>query len=263
MTISKGTFMALFMVVLFGFASQTVKADLVINDNGNDQWISEFPLFHLFNEYFGTNYSSSDDLISSRGYTVSNTWTALQGAEIYNAYKVAGFAHDLQLKGNDGWIVSQQFAGNTQSSGVGEFEFLGVSIPVGTFEMSIKAYAPGFAYFLGEVTAEASNYTAGPFTGSDDMIHMIAIDVTDLMSSLLGGKEIQSAYLFCWEDMVRTYADMDYQDLAYIMVNVADSNMSSASNESNATPEPATALILLAGLGVYPLVRKLRRNING
>ena len=245
----------MFALVLVVFSVQAVKADysFSISDEKKEGWIGEVPMYGLFNDYFGTTYGSSNEVLTDRGYIVSNDWIALPGAQIYGAYKVAGLAHELNFISEDGQtLMVQSFEGNTQTWGI-DTSIIGGALQEGVFSMVLETF--WYGDHVGTVWADGAEYT----TGSDNEIHMVAIDVTDLMQGMLD-YDITSAYFFSWEDMLLSVSDYDYQDLAYIMVNVRHGT---DTNVTTATPEPATALILLAGLAACPLVRKLRRKQNG
>jgi hypothetical protein len=82
---------------------------------------------------------------------------------------------------------------------------------------------------------------------------MVAFDITDLLRQRDGYENIDSAYMFAWEGNAYG-ADFDYNDAMWIMTNVTANNLS-----SNATPEPATALILGLALTAIPFARRLKQ----
>ena len=281
-TSCKGTFSALVILALVVFATSIVKADFnsyvtsnqtidtfSINDAGKTNWIAETPMYGLFNSYFGTDYASSNAIIndSERNVVVSNNWIAAEGAAIYGVYKVAGYAHSLSFVDDIGNTkLTQKYDGNTQTSGAfTEQGANGVALGYeGEFSMVLKNSVGSKPY----ETVYADHATLNG--KSDNLIHMIAIDVTDLMIAKLTGlgqdtSNITSAYLFGWEDMFvsATHADYDYQDLAYILINVSHESDSYTTSSNNATPEPATALIFAIGMVVYPVSRSLRNKKNG
>ena len=278
-TSCKGTFSALVILALVVFATTIAKADFnsyvtgnqnidkfSINDAGKTNWIAETPMYGLFNTYFGTDYASSDAIISGQDVVVSNNWIAAEGAAIYGVYKVAGYAHSLSFVDDLGNTrLTQKYDGNTQTSGTfTEQGANGVALGYeGEFSMVLNNSVGNKAY----ETVYADHATLG--AKSDNLIHMIAIDVTDLMIKKLtemgqDTSEIYSAYLFGWEDMLAsaTHADYDYQDLAYIMINVRHESDSHI-NSNNATPEPATALMFVIGMVAYPMSRSFRSKKNG
>jgi len=226
--------------------------------------------FNLFNKYFGTNYESSNALFTDRG-VVSNEWIALEGAWISSAYKVAGLAHNLNFIGNDGKFLSQYFAANTDTNTAGLTDLL-VQVALsytGVFSMNLDCFWNGGfttpesekGAYVGTTYADGADFGFG----FESATQMVALDVTDLVIAQLTAankdtSNIFSAFMFGWEDMPlsNSNTDWDYQDLAYVMVNVRHDSSTST------TPEPATALILLAGLGVaFPLSRKLLGKKHG
>ncbi|MGL4593867.1 MAG: VPLPA-CTERM sorting domain-containing protein, partial [Thermoguttaceae bacterium] len=84
----------------------------------------------------------------------------------------------------------------------------------------------------------------------EGIIRMISFDVTDLLQLKYGNSNIQSAYLFAWED--QAFGDFDYNDTVYIITNLTP-------NVPSATPEPASAIILASGLIGIPFMRRFRR----
>ena len=230
-------------------------ANFQISDTKTADWPSELKLFELFNQYFAgvlpqdQVLTSSQQIFESYTVIVSDTWTALEGAQVFSAYKLAGFWHDLKLESEEN-SYSWFLPGNTQDSAVNEY-LLGNQ----PFDLAPGEYRMELQTDWGTVRPQGAEFDNGE---SDGYIHMFAIDVTALMQALLGNSDIQSAYMFCWEDMDvrRDLCDFDYQDLAYIMINVRHE---SDPYGPNPTPEPATALILLAGLVACPLARKLRK----
>ena len=257
MFISRGAAKILVALVLVAFATQGVRADQVTINDG--PW-GEYPLFRLFNEYFGTDYQDSQAIFNDLG-VVSKDWIALPDAKVYGAFKIAALDHELNFVYTNGAEVTPIYLRGDTVSGTIDTGVLGgdpIPIPEGTFSMFLNTLFSGVT--VGTVDTYGATYQqSGSSVQNDMLIHMIALDVTDLMSEKLG-YEIQSAYMFCWEDLPDfvpqggAKADWDFQDLFYILVNVRD-----GTSLKEVTPEPATALILLAGLAACPLARRLRK----
>ncbi len=274
MCIFKGATKVLLALVLAALVAQGVRAELVngigITDPASYDQASntELTLSNLFNAFFdlkgSDKYTSSDALFADRG-VINDMWVALDDAYIYGVGKVAVLVHELNFSYTDGTTLAPiTIAANTVGSdgkmtietalsGFG----INTALEKGEFSMSLNTFLGSTQ--MGTVETFGATYqVSGGSIQNDGLVHLIALDVTDLMSALLGEK-IQSAYMFCWEDLPvfrpqgGMPADWDFQDLVYIMVNVSDSHITTI------TPEPATALILLAGLAVAPLARRLRK----
>ena len=253
-------------LMLVACATQGVKADLFNGGVGiTDPASYDQPqanLYVLFNTYFGLEegmdgyVTSSNELFEARGVAGVAEWTASEGAYVYGVNRIADLDHNLTFKFNNGttlstgWLVAKTEP--TEFSELGDVR----DLDPGPFTMTLATYYRPFDLYVGIVEANSIKYNNGV---EDDLVHMIALDVTDLMQAKLGVDKVQSAYMFCWEDLVLgptggwgDPADWDFQDLVYILVNVYDAR------QLTLTPEPATALILLAGLAVCPLVRRQR-----
>jgi len=263
MTYLKGTFKALFLLALFAFSAQIAKADYAVWNKSADTFsindvkiYDPFSFYELFNEYFGTTYTTSDAVLAERGFIVSNDWIALPGAQIYAAYKLAAYRHELNFISEAGQtFLMEPYPSNTTNQGYIQDLANGVNLGYeGIFSMVLDCFGGG---------VDNTVFGTGSTRGTD-FIHMIAIDVTDLMIAKMfsEGKDttdIVSAYFFAWEDGSGNWVDFDYQDLAYILVNVRHQG------DNYLTPEPGTALIfagLSVGLVAYPL-RKRRGKRNG
>jgi len=287
MLISRGAAKILVALVFVVCATQGVKADLFnegsygaigndgkliggIRDIGYDSGDPQVALHELFNAFFSLTgneaYGSSNELFKDRG-VISDKWIAGE-AEFYGVNKVAALAHNLNFQSDAGAnlgtiVVPATVDGGNYDPSKFDAEFTGsISLSYGeVFSMNLETFFNG--RLMGTVDTNTYGATYNDTSGnrkSDELVHMIALDVTDLMQAMLDYK-IDSAYMFCWEDLPLfapkggMQADWDFQDLVYIMVNVAPKTKI----ESTPTPEPATMLILLTGLAACPLARRLRK----
>lgn len=223
-------------------------SSLQITDSG--KYSDPHSLAGLFTNYFAdelgslglSGYTSSQDLYEDRGVkSIVQNWTVNDNASIHASFKNAAFAHDLNLLNSSGNVVdTKSFPGYTFNDKLGDGLI---------FELSAGDYN-----FSLDVTSGIQNmfYGDDPTKNTDGSIHMVAFDVTDLMQARYGADLVESAYLFGWEDMLENNGgDWDYQDLAYIMVNVTP----------NLTPEPGTLLIFGVGIvfGAAAIRRQNRR----
>jgi hypothetical protein len=93
---------------------------------------------------------------------------------------------------------------------------------------------------------------------NDEIQHLIAFDVTNLIQQRSGYENVESAFLFAFEDLAlspehREYLDFDYQDFAFILTNVK-------ANVDVVTPEPATALIVsIIGACALPFLKRRKK----
>jgi hypothetical protein len=93
---------------------------------------------------------------------------------------------------------------------------------------------------------------------NDEIQHLIVFDVTDLIQQRSGYENIETAFLFAFEDLAlsqehREYLDFDYQDFAFILTNVK-------ANVDVVTPEPATALIVsIMGACALPFLKRRKK----
>jgi len=97
--------------------------------------------------------------------------------------------------------------------------------------------------------SNAYTWSSNPEEDSDGIIHMVAIDITDLYNAKYGTNN-DSVFLFGWEDLHAMGADgglpadWDYQDFVIIMTNVLP--------KDHTTPEPTT--LLICGMGLCGLL---------
>lgn len=210
---------------------------LRINDDSGldvDAAGNNITLVSLFNKYFGTDYTSSQALFEELGVKeIVTNWTVNENARIEASFKSAALAQTLNILDSMGnTVASQTFAGGTSTGLGGEPVHFDVA---GLYNFSLGT---------GENVFSASN-------SKDGLIHLLTFDVTALMQAKLPDEQIESAYLFSWEDLNldHWYSDFDYQDLSYVMINVAPNTV---------TPEPSTLLILgLGGIGFLLLRRRI------
>lgn len=232
-------------ICVFGanlYADYEANADpdtLIIYDTNINN--DNYNLYELFNNYFGTNYESSQALYEDRGVNSSGSWIASDGAAIVSSFKNALLEQTLNVvNSNTGDVVASHVFGTSFDKALTDGTIL--NLDAGLYEFTLEA--------AGELL-----YGADSSSNADGLIHMIALDVTDLIQAMYGDENINSAYLFGWEDLLSSnwYADFDYQDLAYLMINVQPESTA-------ATPEPGTVLIFGLGLvGAALAGRRLRR----
>ena len=254
--------------------SNGVRADLlsqygVGNGNGiNDttNYNDNVALYQLFNKYFedqlGTNfYTSSNQLFNDRGVDPYTDWTT-SGSQLVGAFKVAAFGHTMSMFDSNGNYIAgvMHVEGTTNIGEQGGITDLG--------NQSITNIADGLNvnFRLDALWAGSPVYSWGSTPGTNDgglgrvgdnMIHMLALDITDLYNAKYNTKN-DSVYMFAWEDLHLTaagggsVADWDYQDFVTIMTNVKPN--------SSTTPEPGTMLIMGLG-GIAGLVAYRRRRV--
>lgn len=224
--------------------SNTDPATLQINDRDGEK-----ALYNLFNTYFGLTgdqaYTDSNQLYADRGVKETVlSWRVDENAKILSAFNSAAFSHDVfMIDANDpnrySWIYNSDYytydtVFDTTMRDLGQLGDV-------NFLLINNYWSHWF-----EVESDSSLNPGG-------LVAMIALDVTDLMREKYSDLSISNAYLFGWEDAVgNNLLDFDYQDLAFMVVNVAP-------NTASTTPEPASALILgLGGLVGLPLARRFR-----
>ncbi len=209
----------------------------------SDTWDNK-SLATLFNTYFteqlgGFEYGTSQELFDDRGVNVDvANWSVHEGAKIVSSFKNAAYGHTLSLVDSTGTTVdSTTFASWTFQDNLGSETIFNMA--AGEYNFTLETWLSGPSSVV------ETFYGSDPELNSDNLYHMVAFDVTDLIRIMFNDDSITSAYLFGWEDMT-TNSDWDYQDLAYVMINVVP----------NATPEPATALIFGLGALVLPFARR-------
>ena len=218
----------------------------------NDEKLHEdaYSLFNLFNSYFadqlGTDglYASSNDLFNERGVDPYANWTT-SGSQLVCAFKVAAFGHEMSMvdTATGSVIDSLYHIGGTVNIGeVGGITDLSgqsvTDIPDGlSVSFRLDAYWGDNVFY---------SWSSNPNDNVDGMIHMVALDVTDLYNDKWGTANT-SVYMFGWEDL-HLYvndgawaSDWDYQDFVVMMTNVTPDG-------TPVVPEPGTMLVFGAGL---------------
>lgn len=219
------------------------------------QWDDkEHSLANLFNTYFadvlnGYTYATSQDLYNALGVkTAVDSWYVGDNAMMVSAFKAAACQQILNITDSHDKIgFSKVFGENVFEIFKGESNMFDLNLDPGQYTFSIDvSHNDRFLYSLDGQKIEKNG---------DGLIHMIALDITELMQQKYGDEFITSAYLFGWEDMLLSAGgDFDYQDLAYIMVNISPGTPTS-------TPEPATIAILALAAAGIPIIRKrMRKN---
>lgn len=226
----------------------------------------------LFNAYFknelaqsgASGYATSQDLYNDRGVkAVISDWSVTDGAQIVSAFKSADYGHTLNLLNMTSGVAvdSATFRGYMQDNVMTKATTT-IDVDPGLYNFSLDVWKPKgdkVVTWWGNVIEDQraipgedlwSLHGEDPNQNEDGLIHMVAFDVTDLIR-LMHGVDIESAYMFGFEDMLAVghTPDFDYQDLALVMINV----------KPNVTPEPSTALIFLIGGAVSAAAYRRRK----
>jgi hypothetical protein len=248
---------------------------LRINDNTGDTNLGVAnPLYRIFNEYFHdelstlgiADYTSGNALADDRmiRQTISS-WQVNPGSTVAASFSSSALQHGLQIYSTTGNLLfdtgkySATIDGASIINGTeivlegGKYVFSVFSDNsygwVSGFEGTPKEFSGDHDWYLG--SAEYQNESWAQYYEEDGIQHLITLDITDLMRQRTGFGNIESAFLFAFEDLNATNTDFDYQDFAFILTNVT-ANVVPAT-----TPEPATALILgIAGCVALPFLRR-------
>ncbi|GHT44361.1 hypothetical protein FACS189454_01490 [Planctomycetales bacterium] len=222
------------------------------------------PVYELFNSaataYSSTTgqsvatYNNAADFYAERGFkSLVSDWTVSEDSQIVGMFRGTGFAHSLNLINSTGTVWNTT-AGQGQSYGnqgtwiasLDSSRNIDVGA-IGAVNMTLTVWVEGNDGSFHTVYGDRPELNGG-FNG---FISMVAYDVTDLIKAM-GYAEIENAFMFTWEDSKYGTGDFDYNDMVYIMTNVTP-------NMLNATPEPATMLIIGLGLAGLGLARRRRK----
>ena len=258
-------------VVFIALLAQAVKADyrLPYLESNQDLWTLQVnedpgliskgvPLHEVFNSVFAnafgfTPFNSTAELLdyyrdrdgqTGQHLSTSGQWFAYENARIYSVYQSSSFDLKLSFDFGGGEVTEFIFPAIwTDKDPVwGDYKGNSEVIFTGAFTMAMYVKNMGVDY------PDSADWE--DFGGHDNLIHMIAFNVTDLITDV---ENLESAWLFAWEETHGRHSNVDfsYQDLVQIFINVRPDNPP--------VPEPATVLILLGGLGALPLARRFRK----
>ncbi|MDR0609572.1 MAG: PEP-CTERM sorting domain-containing protein [Planctomycetaceae bacterium] len=242
---------------------------LQINDNTTDtNGDVPNPLYRIFNEYFSeelgaldqSNYTSGNELADERmiRQTISS-WQVNSGSNVVASFTSSAWTHGLQIYSTTGNLLfdTGQYGSTTNGEA---FIDDGQQIPlVGgnyTFSANTNGQSKVFSgdhewYYSSDEYQSEATWTR---YYEDGVQHLIAFDVTDLMKQRVGDENVESAFLFAFEDLPKSGSDFDYQDFAFILTNV------SANVVPSVVPEPATALILgFVGTLALPFLKRKKK----
>jgi PEP-CTERM putative exosortase interaction domain len=245
----KKTITAIIILTIAIFASNA-NADITISDANKNK--DGNTLFQLFNSYFDTTFTSSNELYNAHGVDSNTEWIT-NGTQLVGAFKVAALGHELTMvdQFNNTLATIANVNGTTNIHSANGITDLSGSM--------VADIADGQQVNFNLTTSGGANYTwsSDANQNKDGMVHMIALDVTDLYNAKYG-TDNATVYMFGWEDLPKghSYVDWDYQDFVVIMTNLNVPTMDSSS--TNATPEPATMLMI--GLGFAGAGFVARRN---
>jgi hypothetical protein len=228
------------------------------------------PLFRIFNEYFkdelSSEYTSGNELADERMIreTISS-WQVNEGSNVVASFTSADMTHGLQIYSTTGALLfdTGQYASSTTAKGI--IDGRPIDLNGGDYIFSVNGHdgmAKAFSgdhewYYSSEEYIKNKNDWRTNYY-EDGIEHLIVFNVTDLMRLRDGYEDIESAFLFAFEDIELQSTDFDYQDFAFILTNVK------ANVVPAATPEPATILIfgIAGGIALPFLRRKNKKNNN-
>jgi len=264
MSTARNCSIGLVFAVVFLVAAN-VRADFVPSDYGIsviDDKNGDQGFYKLFNQTFGTLYTSTNDILRALGVDTNTTWTVNANSKLVGGDKnQSGFSGVLSIvdgAGNASVVKTAPTvaANNTLNLGI-NYAIDNNSFPVGsgvTFQLTVDR----------KVDYESQHWTLGSGTNADDNVYMLALDITDLYNAKYNG-DFDTVYMFLWEDWKsgeavrwgnknaqKSYTDWDYADFIYIMTNVKPYTGTS-------TPEPATFAIFGLGLAALGLTRIRQR----
>ena len=248
-------------------------------------------VYSLFNNYFAgltEAYEDSNTLYQDRGVRGEDgklgdvTWTATANSTFYASALSAGNQNTLSvvIPGTTSLANSSSWA-----FGSGENQILDQRQNAGTSLGITDNENTTFEWMLTSTAGKTStNWFSNTANNADNMIHMLSLDVSDLMiekwGEANGWKWINTyyedemsekvygnfvwnaekgiweeyyAYMLCWEDLSGiSGSDFDYQDMVAVVsylkpVYVTPVVVPPPSGGSIPTPEPAT--LALVGLG--------------
>jgi hypothetical protein len=277
-----------FLVAIFGFTVSVSYGDFLTNEEKNEFIASNAnletlgindkttdtnlgtpnPLYRIFNEYFQNeltaNYTSGNELVDARmiKQTVSS-WHVNEGSNVVASFTSSLYQHGLQIYSTTGALLfdTGQYASTTTGEAI--IDGSPIDLNAGDYIFSANSYglSKTFSgdhewYYSSEEYLNPDNESWAHYF-DDGIEHLIAFNVTDLMKKRDGYEDIESAFLFAFEDLNVTSTDFDYQDFAFILTNVK------ANGVPAATPEPATILIFgIAGGIALPFLRRKNKKNN-
>ena len=276
----KKTFATLFVIAFFVAGTSIVaKADLSLTQqygiNIKDTSSTDnakLNLYGLFNSYFSDQlistgegmYENSNALFNARGVDPNMIWST-DDSTLSGAFKVAGYGHALNLTHGETTINTMKYLENTASLPVSEIidinnysNFSGLQV----YDIS-KIINGVWELEVHQENDDVISYSLYSSSGknSDELIHMIAFNITDLYNlKSFGDKKdmyVDTAFMFAWEDIVGDGADWDFQDFVGIVTNVKSGTADDFGNPT--TPEPATLAMFALGLGALPITRRFTK----